>query len=92
MPSISMLSASRVTSAWAVRFDLPVRRVISAKAQLQEWARASFRVCSPWALGQVIRSPLTILTPSQTKVSSARLGSLSRAAARVVSLKMEPGV
>ena len=43
------------------------------------------------ALGQVIRSPLTVSEPVQVKVCCVMPGICSRAAAQVTSLKMEPG-
>jgi hypothetical protein len=63
-----------------------------AKAQLQEFAIASSKVCVPCQPEQVTVTPATSTLPLQVKVRVFRSLMFSIAAAAVTSLKIEPGV
>ena len=70
----------------------PSSSASSAKAQLQEFAIASSKVCVPCQPEQVIVVPATSMLPLQVNVRELRSGMFSIAAAPVTSLKIEPGV
>ena len=77
--------------AYSARVSAPSSTAMAPKAQLQELARACSMVWLPCEPVQLSSAPPTTLCPSHQNVRSKRSGMFSIAAARVTSLKTEPG-
>ena len=90
-PSTEQESVSPAFSVYFFRVSAPNSAAIWAKAALQELAKASFRVCSPWMPEQVTVSPPISTLPVQFHVRLSASVRVSSAAVRVTVLNTDPG-